>query len=312
MIRRFALSIFGFYHFFCSNAQTTITLQPDATEGKDAPIFYVTSQSTSKGPTNTTNYGNDPDLPSMEWTFDGSPGRKQGLIEFNLSSIPAGATIISANLSLYHSENSQDIGHSTLSGSNATLIQRITSEWLESTVTWNTKPSITTQNQVILPSSTSETEDYENIDVSALIQDMIDDPANSHGLMISMQTQAYYRKMIFASSDHTNSALHPKLEICYSIVSSIDKPITSQNLQINIQPNPFSDHTQLKIETTNNIFSDFDVKIFDITGSEVMSMNNVSDKFITINRNNLKQGIYFYQILSHGEVVTRGKMIIRD
>ena len=205
----------------------TLTLQPNSAAGKDATIWYIDDQTTSKGPTNTSNYGSDPELPGMEWTF-GIPkddtttlaiGSKRGLIEFDLSSIPSNSSVSSAYLSLYGCPTCSDPGHAVndgyYPGTNQGLVQRITTPWTENTVTWNTSPSITTQNQDTLPPSTSTGENYTNINVTALVQDMINNPSSSYGFMISMQETLIYRRLIFASSDNTDSTKHPKIVVTY-------------------------------------------------------------------------------------------------
>jgi hypothetical protein len=194
---------------------SSLVLQPDSATGKDATIFFITSQTTSKGTTNSTNYVYDRDLPAMEWTYQGSPGRKKSLIEFNLSSIPVTAIIISAKLSLFHSVGSADGGHNPLSGSNEGVIQRVLSSWDQTTVTWNNQPAVTDSNKVLIPASTSPTEDYLDIDVKLMVQDMVTNPGTNHGFLLSILNPVYYRQLIFASSNHPNAALHPKLVVEY-------------------------------------------------------------------------------------------------
>jgi gliding motility-associated-like protein len=182
-----------------------LSLQPDSIEGKDAEIVDWAPDgahpSTAK-------------LHARAWTFSSDPVIVRGLLSFDLASIPTGTIIDSARLSLY-SYISDIGGHSTLSGSNASLLQRITTDWPE-TVTWNTRPLTTTQNEVTLPASTIAVQHYPNIDVTALLQDMVDEPDSSFGFLLKLITEEYYRAMIFASSDNPDSTLHPKLDVYYN------------------------------------------------------------------------------------------------
>jgi len=189
-------------------SQTTITLQPDSLEGKDALIFTLEP--------NTT-FGKSVFYRSAAWTWEGVPGLNRCLLEFNLSLIPDNAKIIDARLSLYfhHIQMSVPMTHSSLGGPNISLLQRIENEWDENSVTWNNQPPVDTTNQVILPESTSPTQDYPNIDVTAIIQDMVKNPLTSHGFLFRLQTEEYYRRMVFASSDHLVDSLHPKLVITF-------------------------------------------------------------------------------------------------
>jgi PKD repeat protein len=101
-------------------------------------------------------------------------------------------------------------------GENESYLQLITEEWDEETVTWNNQPSITTEDQVYLPSSTEPEQDYTNIDVTVLVSKMYNEPENYHGFLLRLITEEYYRCLLFASSDYmVNPELRPKLEIVY-------------------------------------------------------------------------------------------------
>ncbi|MFA4853644.1 MAG: DNRLRE domain-containing protein [Bacteroidales bacterium] len=189
-------------------AQTTIVLQPGETTSKDASIWDYAP---------TTNYGTHPDFAASAWTWSGTPTIGRSLIDFDLSAIPSNATIISATLSLYYHYSTNTTGHSTLSGSNACWLKRITSSWDEMTVTWNNQPSTTTQNEVVLPASINDTMDYPNIDVTNLISDIYNNPSTGYGMMLMLQTEQYYRSLLFASSGETDPAKRPKLTVTYSI-----------------------------------------------------------------------------------------------
>jgi len=188
----------------------TVTLQPGPDDGKDALLHGLPSVA-------NTNMGDSTQLPAAAWTFSGTPGNVRSVLGFDLSFIPTGSTINSAYLSLYAWDQTGGIGqHSTLSGSNATWLQRITSSWDEHTVTWNNQPSTTTVNQVSLPATTSPTQNFLNVDVTAMTQDMINDPSAGYAMMLRLQNEAYYRRVNFCSSDHSNSALRPTLVVTYT------------------------------------------------------------------------------------------------
>ncbi len=194
-----------------SYAQTTLVLQPDSADGQDA---LVDSRR------NTQILKNSSDFMGLSGTYSGTPVIVRSLINFDLSSIPTNAKVLSAELSLYSYDSPANGTHSKQSGSNACVLQRITSSWSESSITWNNQPSVSTVNQVSLAESQNSIEHYEDIDVSELVQDMINDPDNSYGFMLRLVSESDYRKLLFASSDNADSTLHPKLVVVYDIIES--------------------------------------------------------------------------------------------
>lgn len=185
------------------HAQVTITLQPGGNSGKDAEVFSLEP---------TTNFNNDL-IRANAWTFSGFFGVQRAFIDFDFSTIPADAKIESAYLSLYSPGNPNS---QSQSGSNATYIKRVIENWGELNVTWNSQPAFTELNRVLLPSSSSDYQNYTDIDVTNLVEDMFADPDHSYGFMLQLQTENNPRRLAFASSDHVNVNLLPKLVITYT------------------------------------------------------------------------------------------------
>lgn len=193
------------FHFI-SFGQITLTLQPDALVGKDASIY-------SNHPAlNVNNW----DFIANAWTASGDSFVMRSFIDFDLAMIPQNSTILSAYLSLYSNTQSDHTQlHSSLSGSNQSELRRITSSWSESAVTWNNQPTTDTVNKITLLQSTSTTQNYLNIDVKTHIQQKVNNPASHFGFMLRLVTEYKFRCMVFASSDHTNASIRPKLVITY-------------------------------------------------------------------------------------------------
>ena len=159
----------------------------------------------------------------FKWTYQGTPMAGRSLMDFDLGQIPSNATILNASLSLFGTGDPElDLGeHSTRSGSNASYLERIISPWDESTVTWNNQPTTTTTNRISLPETTSSDQDFLDVDITALVEDMMADSANSHGFMMRLQTEVHYRNLSFYTSDYEDATKHPKLEITYTVSSPI-------------------------------------------------------------------------------------------
>jgi hypothetical protein len=191
-----------------------LKLKPDARQGMDAVIW--TERPNTPNPTAK-------DFQAMGWTWYAlgyDSGIRRSLVSFDLSSIPQGAKIVNATLSLYYNPTSAEIpstkGHSIRSGSNRTVLSRIITPWTEDAVTWNTQPAISKDNQIMVKPSDNPEEDYV-IDVKDLVEDMVAYPSESFGFFFNLEDEGHYRAMIFASSDHADSDLHPEIEIEYTI-----------------------------------------------------------------------------------------------
>jgi len=196
----------------------TLVLQPGA-EGKDAII--------GTGSWADVNRGFLEEFILMAWTNGGYPGYYRAFIDFDFSSIPDGATIKNTFLSLYHNPTSTNSNglHSSASiytsgKDNGAYLRRVTSSWEENTILWSNQPTTTLDNQVLLPASTSGNQDYLDIDVTALVQDIINNRSTSYGFMLMLQTEEKYRALIFASSDHPDATKHPKLVIEYYTIKN--------------------------------------------------------------------------------------------
>ncbi|NOX46638.1 MAG: DNRLRE domain-containing protein [Chlorobi bacterium] len=184
-------------------SQETIVIQPGASEGKDAMVRSLFPYQ---------NWGTDESLFAAAWTYDDDFGITRPLFDFDLSVIPDSSEILQASLSLYYDP---ECGHEGHSGENEAYLLRVTGFWEESAVDWNNQPTTSTENQVLLPASSYYNQDYLDIDVTDLVKDMISEPDNSYGFLIRHVVEVQYRSLIFASSDHPNENLHPKLEITY-------------------------------------------------------------------------------------------------
>ena len=103
---------------FTGTSQITITLKPNADNGKDARV-----QSNIPD----TNIGISQLFTGGSGTINGVPFIDRSLIEFDLSSVPENVMIDSAFLSLY--ANTVNGGHSTVEGPNDCWLEKIIEPW---------------------------------------------------------------------------------------------------------------------------------------------------------------------------------------
>ncbi len=161
------------------------------------------------------NYGQLEDIHVYTWTQDGQINTNRVLIDFYFNNISTSAIVDSAFLSLYFNYSSsydRVVNNEEINGAEDMIIQKVTSDWHENTVTWNKQPKTTETNQVTVTKKNSETANYENIDVTNLVQDIINSEKR-YGIMIRHKNEVPYNVVFFASKEHPDKNLHPKLTI---------------------------------------------------------------------------------------------------
>lgn len=209
MKKIYALLVLTLFVQLDLNAQTTVLITMDS-NGEDA---YIDNFNTSG------NYPDEIEFCSGAWTINGTPVFWRNFMNFDLTLIPANAVITDARLSLFYAPSNEFDsvnGHQSLTNSNQSVLQRITSPWSEHSINWNNQPSTTTQNEVILQQSTSGFQDYTNIDVTGLVQDMISNKPQAYGFALHLSNEQYYSQMIFATGDYPDAQLHPTLQVTYT------------------------------------------------------------------------------------------------
>jgi len=219
------LKIITLFYIICITcitvtSQTTITLYPT----KDAYLLMCLKPGNEYMA--NTNYGTFDRFFSGEWTSSGYRVNERSLVDFDFSLIPRGAEILSAKISLYAYQPQTDDGTRHVSyiikqnsgyTNNESYLLRVTSPWEEMTVTYNTQPSTTEANKVLLAQSTSTSQNYIDINVTALVQDIVNNPETSYGIMLKLANEQKYCRMAFCSRNHNDPSRWPKLVVTYKV-----------------------------------------------------------------------------------------------
>lgn len=219
-----------------TSPQVTKIIQPDATMGKDTPIF---GSSTSAN----LNYGTGIGFQIGQIT-GGTYSPSRGLMQFDLSSIPSNAAITKAELQMYYKfglNSYANIG-----------VHRVNRNWLEGNgngsstndgATWNKYDGLNNWSTVggdynSTPESTlsvgGTTSGYCKWDVSNLVKGWFNGITPNNGLLLksSLETgQSVATYKYFPTSDDTSISQRPQLLVTYSIPDSTPPTasITSPN-----------------------------------------------------------------------------------
>ena len=203
----------------------------------------------------TTNYGNSGNL-IIGTEVAGT--NNTAILKLNLSSIPSGSTILSANLSLY--------SNIVVTATNVT-IYRITEDWNESTATWNYPNNQNTNwssrggtynSNVITSQLISLDSRYYNFTITRLIQELVNGTYDNYGILLRASSSHYGQtgKYVYLSSNDAASN-KPILEIIYSS---------------NVGPNLNSVYTNKNTSEVNDLIT--------FTGSWVDTESNPSQMFV--------------------------------
>jgi len=185
-----------------------LSLRPQPQNGQDV---YVDKE---VGVT-STNVNNVPELCASAWTINGNLYGAGFYIRFDsLKLIPSNAHVLSARLFLYGLSNSLSTPQGN-QGDNKCYVERVTSPWQETTLTYTNRPSSTTENRSILVASTSQWNYNAIVDVTSMASYFIVHSAENYGFYIHQVTQTPYRSLVFGSSEQADRNLRPKLVITY-------------------------------------------------------------------------------------------------
>ncbi len=143
---------------------------------------------------------------------------KRSLLQFDLSTLPSGAAISSATLSLYVKG---------ASGGAVTInAHKVTASWKETEVTWKARDKAASllwatqggdySGTVVSSASVDDTKNvWRTWDVQSLAADWVANPANNFGVILEAPAGANKEK-VFKSSEDGTATQRPKLEVCYT------------------------------------------------------------------------------------------------
>ncbi|MBI5407727.1 MAG: DNRLRE domain-containing protein [Nitrospirae bacterium] len=178
-----------------AGASEYVVLQPGPVDGKDAYVDWWNPD---------TNYGDFP------WFYGIGLPQHAAYVQFDLSSIPVGSTILSAKIALWAEYMDGTI-----------YFRRVTSSWDEMTITWNNQPS-TDIPEITAPIARTA-ECYWGciwaFEITGLVQSWVDNPDQNHGLRVNADTPGI--GWLMASSDNSTYPT-PKLEIEYASIAWMD------------------------------------------------------------------------------------------
>lgn len=244
---------------FISSAQTKLTIQ--SPNEKCATVYGGDAENVAFGDQGF-------------WAARGGIGKNgafisiRSFLQFDLSSIPKGSFINWARLTLFNEGSG---------GPNEALLRRITSQWDPSKVTWNTQPTTAKRATIRLPKSKTTFEDYKNINVTNLLQVMVDSPSTSFGFSLRLDSDAQgniSKSLYFISPSFGEPHKNPKLVLEYT-TRGMQPAVTSTSLDVSgatemtIYPNPCNKEFSCNIKSSAGSMN---LRVIDMLGRTVYSL----------------------------------------
>jgi hypothetical protein len=175
--------------------EQTLTIQPDAAEGKDAHVYdNYTSH----------NFGD------YAMLIAGARANiYRSYLEFDLDSLPENAVITSARLELYYIHNFPglvtEIGAYTVQGA-----------WTEYDITWDNQPAFAAVPEYSYTFPAQPTYDFRYWYITDLVKGWRDGSITNYGVVLKATDESSDEAWTgFQSSDYMTAAEHPKLVITY-------------------------------------------------------------------------------------------------
>ncbi|AKT39351.1 DNRLRE domain-containing protein [Chondromyces crocatus] len=147
----------------------------------------------------TTNFGTGPDMYAGVYT---GGALQSSLIRFDLSNIPAGATVTSANLSVY-------VAYAT-APAELVRVHRTTTAWGETSVTWNShNAAFSAQTEATFTAGSG----LRTVSITPLVQSWVNGTHQNFG--IYLEETANRTQIKTTNVTDSEVARRPKLVVCY-------------------------------------------------------------------------------------------------
>ena len=206
MKRLHQIALFGFSLLFSGLVQGQTTVNLNTTTGlEDAMV--------GNGGIEQMNFGSQDEMRVYYNHSQQISNTFRTFLEFDMSSIPDNALIMSAELTLYPKQidNAED---------HPIYIARVTSDgsWAESTINWDNQPDVKADRLSFTHAQTTNTTEH-NFDVEDHVQYMVNNPLVNHGWRIRLQQEQGNNShgIVYHSSEATDVAKRPKLTVEYML-----------------------------------------------------------------------------------------------
>ena len=106
--------------------------------------------------------------------------------------------------------------------------------------------------------------------------------------------------------DFNEAVVTNTAENVIAVTTGIDGELAATNIVV--APNPFSSFTTISVKGA--AAEEMQLTAFDLTGRIVANQTYANPQAMQFNRNELKQGVYIYELKQNGQLFGKGKLVI--
>lgn len=125
-----------------------------------------------------------------------------------------------------------------------------------------------------------------------------------HNMLNAMSASGGYRVKLLCSFQD-GAHVYGNTD-CLAMTALSTENADFQANQISFSPNPFRNELSIRSEV---VLEQATIKVYNSVGQLVRELNNQSGKTIVFNRENLKSGLYFFQLYENGTLIKAIKVI---
>jgi hypothetical protein len=85
--------------------------------------------------------------------------------------------------------------------------------------------------------------------------------------------------------------------------------VVDESIEVTVYPNPFKQMTTL--EVTGKDYEQLELSVFDVAGRLVKTITSKEQNRIQLTKDEMIQGVYFYQLKGDDELINTGKLVLQ-
>lgn len=107
----------------------------------------------------------------------------------------------------------------------------------------------------------------------------------------------------------TNTTWHTIGEDFVTVILLDQTTILEKNVEVKVYPNPFQQITSLEVKGKD--YQQLELSVFDVAGRLVKTIHSTEQNRISLTRDEMTQGVYFYQLKGDDQLINTGKVVVQ-